>query len=150
MKAIVLILALSTVSLPSQLLADVDLDPEVEDRIRKDSYIASYFSAVLPGSGQFYNGDNRRGWAMFGIEMTSLLIMRSVTEDDVEMFGEIIDVDDNNDILIPVFLVWLGNRVVSFIDASIRPKRIYLERVSLSEKLGVRPIKRGAMLSVRF
>lgn len=148
MKAIVLILALSL--LPYQILADTELDPEVEDRIRKDSYIASYFSAAIPGSGQFYNGDYRRGWAMLGVEFASWFIMRTVTEDDIEILGETVDVDDNNDILVPVFLVWVGNRVISFIDASIRPKRIYLEKMSLSEKVGVRPIRRGAMLSVRF
>ena len=80
---------------------------------RKDPSLSSILSGcLLPGTGQFYNGEIGKGALYIIVETVSLGLMIAGTEDNVEFLGEQIDVDDDDGTAGFGFLVWVADRIM--------------------------------------
>ena len=117
---------------------------------RKDPSLSSILSGcLLPGTGQFYNGEIGKGALYIIVETVSLGLMIVGTEDNVEFLGEQIDVDDDDGTAGFGFLVWVANRIISAVDAGTSAKKINQQKTVSVSPIGSKG-RRGIMLSLRF
>jgi len=127
---------------------------------RKSPATAGILSAILPGSGQFYNGEYAKGGIMFGICFTGFIIYFSSVLDE-PWFSE--DDGELNEGAWIGGLICFGTSIWSFIDAISSADRINRENgwtiaPSLSENLYLtfsnfqsdRQMTPGVKLTLRF
>ena len=92
---------------------------------KKNPWLAFGLSALITGSGQFYNGQVRKGVAQLGGAILGFGFMVSAVEDDYEnMFGDLVDPDDDDGKAAFGFLLWFGSALWSMIDAPISANAI--------------------------
>ena len=114
---------------------------------KKEPVLSTVLSGlVLSGTGQMYNGENGKGIMFVVSEMIGWGLMIAGVEDNVELLGESVDVDEDDATSGVGLLLFFTSRLASAIDAGMSAERINREQKAVS----VRPIRRGAMLSVRF
>lgn len=113
---------------------------------KKEPGLSAVLSGVvLSGTGQFYNGENGKGVMFIVSEMIGWGLMVAGAEDNVELLGESVDVDDDDSAFGVGALLFFTSRLASAIDAGVSARQI-----NRGERVSLRPIGRGAMLSVRF
>lgn len=136
-KTFTFLLALSTLTSSAQYLAKNDQGNNeystsyLTQKVSPDFYydqtdfkkrspgVAFLLSAVLPGGGQFYNGDNGKGWTMLLTSVTGVvLFLNGTTKVEPDgVVGE--DTRNNSGALLGMGMV-LVSGVWSIIDAPIR------------------------------
>ena len=87
--------------------------------------VAFALSFLLPGAGQFYNGDFLKGGIQFGIASITAIIIWSEILQEASQPGTH---ETDEDKLLYSYLIFAANWVWSFVDAPISAKRINRER----------------------
>ena len=112
------------------------------DYKRKDPAVAFLFSVLLPGGGQYYNGETRKGVVMTSVGVLSFVGMAvsaaNITLSYDSYYGYY-DFDANSGAvagLVLCALVYAGNSLWSMIDAPISANRINKENSLLSWNIG--------------
>ena len=132
---------------------------------QKNPWLAGGMS-VIPGAGQFYNGQYKKGVYFFCFSILGIAYIRSGFEDDYEnRLGHTVDPDDDNLNAGIGLIIWLGSHVTSVLDAFDSAKRInqqsqkpyyghLLEFDGNRATLGIDPVVRrngsGARLTLHF
>lgn len=75
------------------------------------------FLVPIHGIGQFYNGDIGKGFLFSGWSIGSWLLMLAGIEDDYTLYGENIDPDDDDSLVVLGLLSFLGSYITSSVDA---------------------------------
>lgn len=92
---------------------------------KKNPWLAFGLSALIPGVGQFYNGQHSKGVAQLGGVILGIGLMASALEDDYEtIYGGLVDPDDDEGKAAFGLLLWFGSSLWSMIDAPISANRI--------------------------
>ncbi len=128
-------------------------------------------SLLIPGAGQFYNGQHGKGVAQLGAVVLGWGLMISAVEDnsllcvDVDCLYDDPDPDDDDGRLGVGLLLWLGGHLWSIIDAPISANRINqqsqqsnyghlmefdVDRVALGVDPVVQPDRVGTRLTFHF
>ena len=99
-----------------------------EAQTKKEPIVSLLLSVLVPGYGQFYNGQTGKGAIMLGTEIAPLVVVSRTSEDNVSFLGETIDVDGDDGWGAIIAFVWIGNRIWSAKNAYSSAKRLNLER----------------------
>lgn len=91
---------------------------------KKDPWLAFYLSLLIPGGGQFYNGQHSKGVAQLGGSILGIGLVVSALEDNYEIYGIIVDPDDDDRAAVSGLLLFFGSYLWSIIDAPISANRI--------------------------
>ena len=92
---------------------------------KKNPWLAFGLSALITGGGQFYNGQHRKGVAQLGGVILGIGLMVSGIEDDYEnIYGNLVDPDDDDEKIAFGLLLWFGSSLWSMIDAPISANSI--------------------------
>ena len=123
--------------------------PEVEPELRRETreatgsmrrnpWLAFGLSALVPGAGQFYNGQYAKGVPQLGAAIAgSALVFSAVRDNYEDIHGDWIDADDDDQKAVYGGLLWLGGLLWSVIDAPASANRINREsRLELHPVLG--------------
>ncbi len=108
---------------------------------RKEPALSCLFSLLLPGGGQYYNGEYKKGALMTGIWAGSLIGMmacavNSYDEYDYHNDNYYYDYDDGEEAGFILFtMIYLGNYIWSMIDAPVSAGKIN-QRNMLSWNIG--------------
>ena len=87
---------------------------------KKNPWLAFGLSALITGGGQFYNGQHSKGVAQLGGAILGIGLMASGIEDDYEnIYGDLVDPDDDDGKVVFGLLLWFGSSLWSMIDAPI-------------------------------
>ena len=86
----------------------------------KNPWLSFLLSFVITGTGQFYNGENKKGLAMLGGTLTGLGLVVSQIDDDGNL------PEDNGTVAVGA-LIMGGSALWSMIDAPISSNRINRE-----------------------
>ncbi len=122
----------------------------------KNPWIATGLSVVVPGLGQFYNGQYLKGSIQLGMVLGGYILFFDAVEDNIKHSdGTIVDVDDNDAIGGLGLLIAGGTALWSIIDAPISAnninKRNQLQAHSLNNKdYSVSPLVKRNKLGVKF
>ena len=133
---------------------------------KKNPWLAFGLSALITGGGQFYNGQHSKGVAQLGGVILGIGLMVSGIEDDYEnIYGNLVDPDDDDEKVAFGLLLWFGSSLWSMIDAPIsansinqqnqQPSYGHLIEIGGSRTtLGVDPVvshkNRGTRLTLHF
>ena len=99
---------------------------------KKNPWLAFGLSALTTGGGQFYNGQHGKGVAQLGGAILGIGIMVSGLEDDYEIYGNLVDPDDDDEKVAFGLLLWFGCSLWSMIDAPISANSINQQNQQLS------------------
>lgn len=96
---------------------------------KKNPWLAFGLSALIPGGGQFYNGQHSKGVAQLGGSILGLGFMLSGTADNQVLINVSVvrvdtDPDDDDGKAVFGVLLFLGSSLWSMIDAPISANRI--------------------------
>ncbi|MXY83573.1 MAG: hypothetical protein F4Y91_16300 [Gemmatimonadetes bacterium] len=92
---------------------------------KKNPWLAFGLSALITGGGQFYNGQHSKGVAQLGGVILGIGLMVSGIEDDYEnIYGNLVDPDDDDEKVAFGLLLWFGSSLWSMIDAPISANSI--------------------------
>ena len=92
---------------------------------KKNPWLAFGLSALTTGGGQFYNGQHSKGVAQLGGVILGIGLMVSGIEDDYEnIYGNLVDPDDDDEKVAFGLLLWFGSSLWSMIDAPISANSI--------------------------
>ena len=92
---------------------------------KKNPWLAFGLSALVTGGGQFYNGQHNKGVAQLGGVILGIGLMVSGIEDDYEnIYGDLVDPDDDDGKVAFGLLLWFGSSLWSMIDAPISANSI--------------------------
>ena len=94
---------------------------------KKEPWLAFGLSFLIPGAGQFYNGQHSKGVVQLGAVVLGWGLMISAVEDNYEVYGDMYDPDDDDGSAGLGVLLWLGGTLWSWIDAPISANRINRE-----------------------
>ena len=133
---------------------------------KKDPALAGILSVIIPGGGQFYNGEAGKAMIPIGGAIAFLTLSYLASEDGASysLYGYDSDVDDDDYLAGVGFLVVLCTQTYGVIDAIFSANRINRQRKNQfghliefdgdKATLGVDPIasrkQLGTMLSLRF
>ena len=133
---------------------------------QKEPWLAFGLSFLIPGAGQFYNGQHNKGVAQLGAVVLGFGLMISAVEDDYEdRYGDLVDPDDDDGKAGLGVLLWLGGTLWSVIDAPISANRINqqsqqshyghlmefdVDRATLGVDPVVQPDRVGTRLTLHF
>ncbi len=97
--------------------------------MRRNPWLAFGLSALIPGTGQFYNGQYMKGVPQLGAALGgSALVFSAVRDNYQDIYGDWIDADDDDQGAVYGGLLWLGGLLWSVIDAPASANRINRER----------------------
>ncbi len=106
--------------------------------MNRNPWIASGLSAVIPGTGQFYNGQYLKGVPQLGAAIAgSALVFYAARDNYEDIYGYWVDPDNDDRNAVYGGVLWLGGLLWSVIDAPISANRINREAQPGSEDLGV-------------
>ena len=91
---------------------------------QKEPWLAFGLSLLLPGGGQFYNGQHGKGVAQLGAVVLGWGLMISAVEDNYEVYGDMYDPDGDDGSAGLGILLWLGGTLWSVVDAPVSANRI--------------------------
>ncbi|MCY3737061.1 MAG: DUF5683 domain-containing protein [Gemmatimonadaceae bacterium] len=104
----------------------------------RNPWLASGLSAVIPGTGQFYNGQYLKGVPQLGAATAgSALVFLAARDNYEDIYGYWVDPDNDDRNAVYGGVLWLGGLLWSVIDAPISANRINREAQPGSEDLGV-------------
>jgi len=98
--------------------------PEQQFQTYKSPGVAFALSFLLPGAGQFYNGDYLKGGVQFGIASIAAILIWSEILQEANQPGTH---ETDEQMLLIGYLIFASNWVWSFVDAPISAKRINKE-----------------------
>lgn len=112
-------------------------NPQLSFQKEKKPGLAFLFSFLLPGGGQYYNGEYVKGGIMTGLAVASYTMMYTGVV-NLDLFST----NGNDGLLVAGMLIYMGNALWSMIDAPIVSSRINkLANIKLSKNtsLHIRP-----------
>ena len=100
---------------------------------QKSPFLAGTASFLVPGVGQFMNGDTGKGWLMFGLNAVSVGFIAIATNGDANFIGY------------TGLVLFAGDHIWSMLDAAKTAKSI-----NLSRNIGLNvPLKNGLQFNIR-
>ncbi len=104
----------------------------------KNPWLAFGLSALIPGTGQFYNEQYEKGIPQLGAAIAgSALVFSAVRDNYEDIYGNWVDADEDDQRAVYGGILWLGGLLWSVIDAPVSANRINRERQRGSEVEGV-------------
>ena len=93
---------------------------------KKEPWLACGLSLLIPGAGQFYNKQDRKGVSQLGAAIAGSGLVFMAVRDNYQRFPDRKWVDPDDDDRMALFggLLWLGGLLWSVIDAPISANRI--------------------------
>ena len=132
-----------------------------KEPVKKNPYIASGLSLLVPGAGQVYNRQFKEGLSYLGGALIGIGLMHVASEDDYKnFFGHTVDPDDDNWMWGLAFLCWFSSHLGSVLEPfssdetnkqSQQPSYGYLIELGGSRTtLGVDPVVSHKNLGTRL
>ena len=95
---------------------------------RKNPWLAFGLSALVPGAGQFYNGQHTKGVPQLGAALAGSALVFLAARDNYEnAYGYWVDPDDDDRNAAYGGILWLGGLLWSVTDAAISANRLNRE-----------------------
>lgn len=116
------------------------LVPQTSDLQEKNPWLAFVLSAVITGTGQFYNGENKKGVAMLAGAVTGVGMIVSQIEDDA--------IPEDNGVVAAGALLAFGSSLWSMIDAPLSANRINREMRQAS--FHITPVVTGDLVAANL
>ena len=132
---------------------------------KKNPMVALGLSFPVIGAGQFYNGQYTKGVIQLGATIVGLGLTLSASGDNEDRLDGNLDVDDDDWMSVPGYLLLFGGAIWSLIDAPMSANRINQQRQISSyghlfqldgdrAMLGIDPVASrnglGTLLTLRF
>lgn len=126
---------------------------------KKNPWTAFILSALLPGAGQYYNDQLYKGVIQFVVSVGGYAVYYLALEDNIAIWGSIVDVDGDDAMGGIGVLIGLGAHLWSVIDAPISANNInkqnqFQAHLIEYENYSVSPLvkknKLGAMFTLQF
>ncbi len=116
------------------------LVPQTSGLQEKNPWLAFVLSFVITGTGQFYNGENKKGVAMLAGAVTGAGMIVSQIEDDA--------IPEDNGVVTAGALLLVGSSLWSIIDAPLSANRINREMRQAS--FHITPVVTGDLLAANL
>ena len=106
--------------------------------MHKNPWLAFGLSALIPGTGQFYNEQYKKGLPQLGAAMAgSALVFFAARDNYEDIYGYWVDADKDDRRAVYGGVLWLGGLLWSVIDAPVSANRINRKGQPGSEDQGV-------------
>lgn len=116
------------------------LVPQMSDVQEKNPWLAFVLSFVITGTGQFYNGENKKGVVMLAGALTGAGMIVSQMENN--------EIPDDNGVVTAGAIVLLGSSLWSVIDAPVSANRI--NREARQASLRITPVVTGDLVAANL
>lgn len=116
----------------------------------KNPAAAGLFSVLIPGGGQFYNGQKGKGIAFLGVGVLAVAIAASNSCTEELIGGEWVETSCENDGTMTGGLIYLANSLVSVIYAVETAQRLNAEARARVQPTVSRDGRVGLAVSVPF
>ena len=116
------------------------LVPQMSGVQEKNPWLAFVLSFVITGTGQFYNGENKKGVAMLAGAVTGAGMVISQIEDDA--------IPEDNGVVAAGAILLVGSSLWSIIDAPISANRI--NREARQASFHITPVVTGDLIAANL
>ena len=117
------------------------LVPQTSGIQEKNPWLAFLLSFVITGTGQFYNGENKKGVAMLAGAVTGVGLVVSQMDDDG-------NIPEDNGTVTAGALILVGSSLWSIIDAPLSANRI--NREARQASLHITPVVTGDLVAANL